>query len=191
MIAPHLNPAIDAHMRFRLALQVSNVQRLMQSPRSVWSVSFCLREVRRFRQAYPYGWQVAGTTLDNLFREHKVPWDDEDEEKVAAGHNRGQTWQDRVFWRTWVADRPAVTQKAGETLQQALSAVATISELNQETSSMATQQAAVSKGISGRLDSIQRAGQENLQHAQTVSDNCEELVQQISRMQEQLKRYRF
>ena len=84
-----------------------------------------------------------------------------------------------------------VTQKAGETLQQALSAVATISELNQETSSMATQQAAVSKGISGRLDSIQRAGQENLQHAQTVSDNCEELVQQISRMQEQLKRYRF
>ena len=111
MLQPHLNPAIDAHMRFRLALQVSNVQRLMQSPRSVWTVSFCLGEVRRFRQAYPYGWQVAGTTLDNLFREHKVPWDDEDEEKVAAGHNRGQTWQDRVFWRTWVADRPAVTQK--------------------------------------------------------------------------------
>ena len=97
MIAPHLNPAIDAHMRFRLALQVS-------CPRSVWSVSFCLHEVRRFRQAYPYGWQVANTTLDNLFREHGVPWDDEDEEKVAAGHDRAQTWQDRAFWRTWVVE---------------------------------------------------------------------------------------
>ncbi len=84
-----------------------------------------------------------------------------------------------------------VTQKAGDTLQQALSAVATISALNQETASMATQQAAVSKDVSGRLESIQRAGQENRQHAQTVSDNCEELVQQISRMQEQLSRYRF
>mgnify|MGYP004191434219 CR=1 FL=1 len=105
MIAPHLNPAIDAHMRFRLALQVSNVERLMQCPRSVWSVSFCLHEVRRFRQAYPYGWQVANTTLDNLFREHGVPWDDEDEEKVAAGHDRAQTWQDRAFWRTWVTWR--------------------------------------------------------------------------------------
>ena len=85
MLQPHLNPAIDAHMRFRLALQVSNVQRLMQSPRSVWSVSFCLCEVRRFRQAH-------------LFREHKVP-------------GGARSWQDRVFWRTWVADRPAVTQK--------------------------------------------------------------------------------
>ena len=106
MIAPHLNPAIDAHMRFRLALQVSNVERLVQCPRSVWSVSFCLHEVRRFRQAYPYGWQVANTTLDNLFREHGGPWDDEDEEKVAAGHDRAQTWQDRVFWRTWVTWKP-------------------------------------------------------------------------------------
>ena len=106
MIAPHLNPAIDAHMRFRLALQVSNVKRLMRSPRSVWSVSFCLREVRRFRQKYPYGWQVANTTLTNLFREHGVPWDDEDEEKAAAGHERAQTWQDRAFWRTWVTWKP-------------------------------------------------------------------------------------
>ena len=108
MIAPHLNPAIDAHMRFRLALQVSNVERLVQCPRSVWSVSYCLHEVRRFRASYPYGWQVAGTTLSNLFREHGVPWDDEDEEKVAAGHERAQTWQDRAFWRTWVSYKPPV-----------------------------------------------------------------------------------
>ena len=84
MIQPHLNPAIDAHMRFRLKLQVENVRRLVVCSHSVWSVSYCPAEVRRYRQCYPYGWQVADTTLDNLFREHKVPWDDEDEEKNAS-----------------------------------------------------------------------------------------------------------
>ena len=106
MLAPHLNPAIDAHMRFRLALQVSNVKRLVESPKNVWMTAYSLTEVRRYRRAYPYGWQVAGTTLDNLFRLFKVPWDDEDEEKVAAGHVRTSTYEDRSFWVSWL--RPPV-----------------------------------------------------------------------------------
>ena len=55
MLAPHLNPAIDAHMRFRLALQVSNVKRLVESPKNVWMTAYSLTEVRRYRRAYPYG----------------------------------------------------------------------------------------------------------------------------------------
>ena len=106
MLAPHLNPAIDAHMRFRLALQVSNVKRLVESPKNVWMTAYSLTEVRRYRRAYPYGWQVAGTTLDNLFRLFKVPWDDEDEEKVATGHVRTSTYEDRSFWVSWL--RPPV-----------------------------------------------------------------------------------
>ena len=71
-------------MRFRLSLQVSNVKRLIESPRNVWMTAHLPEEVRRFRESYPYGWQVAGTTLANLFREHGIDWDDEDEEKVSA-----------------------------------------------------------------------------------------------------------
>ena len=83
MLAPHLNPAIDAHLRFRLKLQVSNVRQLVDSPKNVWMTAYSLAEVRRYRRVYPYGWQVCGTTLDNLFRKYKIPWSDEDEEKVA------------------------------------------------------------------------------------------------------------
>ena len=106
MLAPHLNPAIDAHMRFRLALQVSNVRRLIESPRNVWMTAHLPDEVRRFREKYPYGWQVAGTTLSNLFREHRVPWDDEDEEKVRSGHTRALTRSEDTFWREYL--RPPV-----------------------------------------------------------------------------------
>ena len=106
MLAPHLNPAIDAHMRFRLALQVSNVRRLIESPRNVWMTAHLPEEVRRFREKYPYGWQVAGTTLSNLFREHRVPWDDEDEEKVRSGHTRALTRSEDTFWREYL--RPPV-----------------------------------------------------------------------------------
>ena len=102
MLPPHQNPRIDAHMRFRLALQVSNVKKLVESPKNVWMMAYSLAEVRRYRRAYPYGWQVAGTTLDNLFRLYKVPWDDEDEEKVAAGHVRASTPEDRSFWMNWL-----------------------------------------------------------------------------------------
>ena len=101
-LAPHLNPAIDAHMRFRLSLQVSNVRRLIESPRNVWMTAHLPEEVRRFREKYPYGWQVAGTTLSNLFRELGIDWDDEDEEKVSAGHTRTLTRSADSFWREWL-----------------------------------------------------------------------------------------
>ena len=120
MIQPHLNPAIDAHMRFRLKLQVENVRRLVESSHSVWSVSYCPSEVRRYRQCYPYGWQVADTTIDNLFRKHGVPWDDEDEEKVAAGHVRNQTWDDRAFWREWRKPPRPVVMRPVDRLPRAL-----------------------------------------------------------------------
>ena len=118
MLAPHLNPRIDAHMRFRLALQVSNVKKLVESPKNVWMMAYSLAEVRRYRRVYPYGWQVAGTTLDNLFRKYEVPWDDEDEEKVAAGHVRASTPEDRSFWMNWLRPPPErlrpVTRPANE-----------------------------------------------------------------------------
>ena len=81
-------------MRFRLSLQVSNVRRLIESPRNVWMTAHLPEEVRRFRESYPYGWQVAGTTLSNLFRE--------DEEKVSAGHTRTLTRSEDSFWREWL-----------------------------------------------------------------------------------------
>ena len=111
MLAPHLNPAIDSHMRFRLSLQVSNVKRLIESPRNVWMTAHLPEEVRRFREKYPYGWQVAGTTLSNLFREHCVPWDDEDEEKVRSGHTRVLTRFEDTFWREYLRPPlPVVTR---------------------------------------------------------------------------------
>ena len=112
MLAPHLNPRIDAHLRFRLALQVSNVRHVAEDAHSVWELGHFPSEVRRMRERYPYGWQVAGTTVGNLFREHGVPWDDEDEEKAAAGHVRQTTREDRAFWRAW--RRPPVMRPANE-----------------------------------------------------------------------------
>ena len=61
------------------------MRQLIENPKNVWMMAYSLPEVRRYRRVYPYGWQVAGTTLDNLFRKFKVPWDDEDEEKIASG----------------------------------------------------------------------------------------------------------
>lgn len=84
-----------------------------------------------------------------------------------------------------------VAQNAGNSLQQALTAVATISNLNHETVEMAKQQTKVSLDVSQRLNSIQRVGMENHQHAESVSKNCRALVDQITKMQEQLKHYRF
>ena len=72
---------------------------LVESPKNVWMTAYSLAEVRRYRRAYPYGWQVANTTLDNLFRKFKIPWDDEDEEKVAGRareHVRGPVVLDDV-----------------------------------------------------------------------------------------------
>ena len=123
MLAPHLNPAIDAHMRFRLSLQVSNVKRLVESPRNVWMTAHLPEEVRRFRQSYPYGWQVAGTTLSNLFREHGIDWTDEDEEKVSAGYTRTLTRSDDSFWREWLRGPVPAIMRPGHQLPTDLRAL--------------------------------------------------------------------
>ena len=106
MLAPHLNPAIDAHLRFRLSLQVSNVKALVESPQSVWMTSYMPSEVHKFRTKFVYGWQVYGTTIENLFRENKVPWSDEDEEKTASGYTRTLTREQQTFWINWMKPPP-------------------------------------------------------------------------------------
>ena len=62
MLAPHLNPAIDAHLRFRLSLQVSNVKALVESPQSVWMTAYMPDEVHKFRTKFMYGWQQQSRT---------------------------------------------------------------------------------------------------------------------------------
>ena len=84
-----------------------------------------------------------------------------------------------------------VTQNAGESLEKSLHAVATITQLNQDASSMASHQANITNEVTKRLSSIQRVGAENHQYAQRVSQNCASLVDEISGMQQQLKRYKY
>lgn len=84
-----------------------------------------------------------------------------------------------------------VTQNAGESLEKSLHAVATITQLNQDASSMASHQASITNEVTKRLSSIQRVGAENHQYAQRVSQNCASLVDEISGMQQQLKRYKY
>lgn len=85
----------------------------------------------------------------------------------------------------------SVTQNAGTSLEKSLSAVATITHLNQETSTMASHQNDIASEVNKRLSGIQSVGQENLTYAASVSENCNKLVQQIQQMQQQLTRYRF
>ena len=106
MLAPHLNPAISAHMRFRLSLQVSNVKALVECPQSVWMTSYMPDDVQRYRTKYMYGWQFHGTTIDNLFRKYGVNWDDEDEEKTASGYVRTLTREQQTFWINWMKPAP-------------------------------------------------------------------------------------
>lgn len=84
-----------------------------------------------------------------------------------------------------------VTQKAGESLEKSLRAVATITELNQEAASMASHQASITEQVAKRLSSIQNVGSKNSDYAHQVAQNCTQLVEEISNMQQQLKRYRF
>lgn len=84
-----------------------------------------------------------------------------------------------------------VTQKAGESLEKSLHAVATITELNQEAASMASHQASITEQVAKRLNSIQNVGSKNSDYARQVAQNCTQLVEEISNMQQQLKRYRF
>ena len=84
-----------------------------------------------------------------------------------------------------------VTQNAGESLEKSLHAVATITELNQEAATMASRQASITEDVAKRLTSIQKVGNQNSDYARQVAHNCAQLVDEISSMQQQLKRYRF
>ena len=84
-----------------------------------------------------------------------------------------------------------VTKHAGESLKQALDAVARITLLNKEATSMADGQKDVANSVNNGLGSIQKVGDANRDYAHDVAQNCEELVAQIKRMQMQLRRYHF
>lgn len=84
-----------------------------------------------------------------------------------------------------------VTKNAGESLKQALDAVARITELNREASSMAEGQKDVANDVNQGLGSIQNVGNSTSDYAKDVAQNCEELVAQVKSMQMQLRRYHF
>ena len=90
MIATHLNPAVRADTRFRLRLQAEAVQRLLNAKdtRQLTFMAHFPQEVAKFRSRNSYGFQVHNTTMRQLFDRAGVHWDDEDEEKCAAGHVR-------------------------------------------------------------------------------------------------------
>ncbi|GFD67786.1 Cache 3/Cache 2 fusion domain-containing protein [Alteromonas sp. KUL106] len=83
------------------------------------------------------------------------------------------------------------TKHAGDSLKQALDAVARITTLNQEAASMASGQSTVADEVNKGVISIQQVGHANSDYAQEVVDNCEALVKRIKQMQSQLRRYRF
>ena len=83
------------------------------------------------------------------------------------------------------------TKNAGDSLKQALDAVARITALNQNASTMAEGQTSVADDVNKGLNSIQHVGNANSDYAKEVVDNCDALVQQIKEMQMQLRRYHF
>lgn len=83
------------------------------------------------------------------------------------------------------------TKHAGESLNQALEAVARITALNEDAANLAEGQTSVAADVNRGVSSIQQVGQANTDYAKEVVDNCEALVQQIKTMQMQLRRYRF
>ena len=56
---------------------------------------------------------------------------------------------------------------------------------------MASRQASITEDVAKRLSSIQDVGNQNNDYARLVAQNCAQLVDEISSMQQQLKRYRF
>ncbi|NVK55685.1 MAG: Cache 3/Cache 2 fusion domain-containing protein [Alteromonadaceae bacterium] len=85
----------------------------------------------------------------------------------------------------------ATTQQAGQSLEESLHAVATITQLNQEANSLAGNQAEITGQVTQRLNRIQSVGSENYEYAQQVAQKCTELVSEIARTQDKIKRYRF
>ncbi|MDY6977270.1 MAG: Cache 3/Cache 2 fusion domain-containing protein [Pseudomonadota bacterium] len=84
-----------------------------------------------------------------------------------------------------------ITKHAGESLNQALEAVARITALNEDAANLAEGQTTVAADVNRGVNSIQQVGEANTNYASEVVDNCEALVQQIKTMQMQLRRYRF
>ena len=83
------------------------------------------------------------------------------------------------------------TKHAGDSLKQALDAVARITTLNKEAASMADGQTSVANEVNKGVISIQQVGHANSDYAQEVVENCEALVERIKKMQLQLRRYQF
>ena len=83
------------------------------------------------------------------------------------------------------------TTHAGDSLKQALDAVARITTLNQDAATMAEGQTEVANDVNKGVSSIQQVGNANTTYAKEVVDNCEALVQQVKQMQMQLRRYHF
>jgi hypothetical protein len=101
-----MNPAIGQNTRFRLKLQLEIVRKLVEGdPRRIQLVAHSPEEVRRYRRM-DYGWEVLGKTVEQLFAEQGIPWDSEDEEKVAQGWARGDSVEEERFWRDWMAPPP-------------------------------------------------------------------------------------
>ena len=83
------------------------------------------------------------------------------------------------------------TKHAGDSLKQALDAVARITTLNRDAATMAEGQTEVANDVNKGISSIQQVGNANTTYAKEVVDNCEALVQQVKQMQMQLRRYHF
>jgi methyl-accepting chemotaxis protein len=84
-----------------------------------------------------------------------------------------------------------VTKEAGASLEQALRAVASITELNKMAADIAQQQKGVTNDAHMRLSTIRDVGNTNSRYANEVVQNCNDLVSQIVRMQGQLRKYKF
>ena len=84
-----------------------------------------------------------------------------------------------------------ITRNAGNSLKQALDAVASITRLNKDAVSLADQQKVVANEVNTGLTSIQDVGSANASYAKEVAQNCEQLVKEIKQMQMQLRRYHF
>ncbi|BFT29956.1 hypothetical protein D210916BOD24_11320 [Alteromonas sp. D210916BOD_24] len=83
------------------------------------------------------------------------------------------------------------TKNAGDSLKQALKAVASITSLNKNAVTLADQQKVVANDVNKGLNSVQGVGSENANYAKEVAHNCEQLVKEIKQMQMQLRRYHF
>lgn len=84
-----------------------------------------------------------------------------------------------------------VTQKAGTSLDQALTAVARISELNQRNAVMAEKQRTVSEEVAKRLELIHHKGAENVKNSEKLTESTRKISQDIQLMQNELARYKF